>query len=474
MRHLPTRITLLVAAALYAVVVAVPLVTILLGSRSVERGFWIEFGVALGFIGLAMLALQSVLTARYPTLSGAIGQDTMLQFHRQAGIVAFGFVLAHPVVLLLANPDYWAFLDPRVNLARAVFLIVVLFALPTLIVTSLWRERLRLPYQWWRLGHGALAALILVIGLVHVVRVHHYLADPWKQALWVVLGTASVGSILYVRAVKPIRLRRHPYRVVTVTPAARRTWKIVLEPVGVPAFAFRAGQFAFVTLADSPFSLEQHPFSIASSAARPDHLELAVKELGDYTSTIGATPSGQIAYVDGPYGSLGVPDGIDAGILMVAGGIGISPIVSMLRTFRDVGRRGRVVLLYAADRVEDLVYDIELGVLEQELDLEVIRVLREPPEGWTGESGVITPELVGEHLSTDDASAWHVVLCGPPSMMDVAESAARARGVALGQIHSERFDIGAAGAVGQRATQVRRTVLTIGAGMVAVAVLFAW
>lgn len=465
---------LLLAAGLYTVAVVVPLFVILVGPESAERGFWIEFGVALGFIGLAMLSLQSVLTARYPKLSGVIGQDTMLQFHRQAGIVAFGFVLAHPVVLLLAEPGYVDFLDPRVNFLRAVFLILVVFALPILIVTSLWRDRFRLPYEWWRLGHGALALLILVIGLVHITRVHHYLSDPWKQALWIVIRTTSIGSIVYVRAIKPLKVRRHPYRVAAVSPAAARTWTVALEPAGGSSLRFRAGQFAFVTLDDSPFSLEQHPFSVASSATRSDRLEFVVKELGDYTATIGHTPVGQTAYVDGPYGSLRLPDDPAADILMVAGGIGISPLLSMLRTLGDTGQRARVVLLYAADRVDDLVCDAELDELEQELDLEVVRVLREPPANWQGREGVIDADLIETYLSTDDASKWQVVLCGPPPMMDVVEPAVRDNGVPLRQIHSERFDIGAARAVGQRGAQIRRLVLALGTVMLGAAALFAW
>jgi predicted ferric reductase len=465
---------LLIAALLYTTVVVVPLFVILAGPQSPERGFWVEFGVALGFIGLAMLCLQSVLTARYPKLSGAVGQDTMLQFHRQTGLVAFGFVLAHPVVLLLANSDYWEFLDPRVNFLRAIFLIFVVFALPALIVTSLWRESLRLPYQWWRLGHGALALMILVVGLVHITRVHYYLADPWKQVVWIAMGTASIVSILYVRALKPLRVRRHPYRLVDVSPAASRTWTLTLEPAHGKVLEFRAGQFVFLTLADTPFSLEQHPFSIASSADQRDRLEFAVKELGDYTNTIGATPVGQVGFVDGPYGSLHLPPDPTAGILMVAGGIGISPVMSMLRTLRDRRHDAPVVVVYAADRIDDLAYDAELDALAHHLSLKVVRVLREPPTDWKGERGLVDAALLARYLTSDDAATWHVVLCGPPPMMDIAERVVRDRGVPLHRIHSERFDIGAAGAVGQRSIQVRRLVTGLSLVMLTAAALFAW
>ena len=462
-----------VAAGVYTVLTLTPLFVILAGSKSPERGFWIEFGVALGFIGLAMLCLQSILTARYPRLSAAIGQDTMLQFHRQAGIVAFGFVLAHPVVLILADSGYWAFLDPRENVLRALFLVSVLIALPLLIVTSLWREALRLPYQWWRLGHGALAAFILVVGLFHISRVHHYLSDPWKQALWLAMGTASIGSILYVRAIKPLRVKRLPYRVVRVEPAAARTWTVIVEPVGGASLPFRPGQFAFLTLADSPFSLEQHPFSIASSARRRDHLQFAIKELGDFTSTIGDLSPGQRAFVDGPYGSLRLPVGA-TGLLLVAGGIGVAPIMSMLRTLRDDRADLPIVVLYAARRIEDLAYGAELDEIARDLGATAIRVLEDPPADWEAESGRLTAELITRHLPDAAAAGWHAVVCGPPGMMEVAEVALLDRGVPLRHIHSERFDIGAAGAVGRRSRQVRRLVLALSALMVTAAALFAW
>jgi predicted ferric reductase len=281
-------------------------------------------------------------------------------------------------------------------------------------------------------------------------------------------------SILYVRALKPLRVRRHRYRLVEVSPAASRTWTLTLEPEHGSVLDFRAGQFAFLTLADTPFSLEQHPFSIASSSERRDRLEFAVKELGDFTRNIGETPVGQVGFVDGPYGSLQLPTDPRAGILMVAGGIGISPIMSMLRTLHDRRHAAPVVLVYAADRVDDLAYDAELDEIAGQLRLEVVRVLRDPPAEWNGVHGLVDAALLDRHLTPQDAASWHVLLCGPPPMMDVAERAVRDRGVPLHRIHSERFDIGAAGAVGERGIQVRRLVTGLSFVMLAAAALFAW
>jgi predicted ferric reductase len=457
------------------VIVVLPLGVILLGERGPERGFAVEFAVALGFIGLAMLGLQSVLTARYPRLSGSVGQESLLQFHRQAGLVAFAVVAAHPVILLGANPDYWDFLDPRAGVLRALALWSVVVALPALVVASLLRERLGIPYQWWRLTHGILAVVVVLIGIVHTFRVGHYLNEPWKQVLWITLIGLSVVSVGYVRLARPWWLARRPYRVARVGEVADRQWSLTLVPERGEAMPFRAGQFAAVTIADSPFALDQHPFSVASSAARRDHLEFVIKELGDFTAQIGAVPVGARAYVDGPFGSLRLPER-SAGheSLMIAGGIGIAPIMSMIRTLHDRRSTRRIVLIYATMSAQDIVFADELARLQADpgLDLRVIHVLANPPEGWGGVCGYVTPEVIADFLP-EDPDQGHYVVCGPAPMMEIAERALLDRGVPIERIDLERFDIAAGAAIGPRQAQVRRLVIALGALVVLVAAAFA-
>lgn len=461
-----------VALLAYVVAVAAPLFIVLIGPVDRNRGFWVEFGVALGFIGLAMLGLQSVLTARFGGFSASLGQDALLQFHRQAGLVAFGFVLAHPVVLLAANSSYWAFLDVRDNFLRAVFLIVVLIALPVIVVTSLWRDRLRLPYEWWRLGHGSLAVLIVLIGLVHITRVAHYLESGWKQAIWLIIGGASIGSVLYVRVLTPLRQRGQPYTVTSVEPVADRTWSLRVRPDDGEPPAFAAGQFHFLTIDRTPFSLEQHPFSIASSEEHRGEVEFAIKELGDFTSSVGEVTPGSRAFLQGPHGSLQLPADSVEGLMLVAGGIGISPLLSMVRTLHDRGSELPVRLIHANRELGHVAYRDELRQLSNDLDLEVVEVLDEPPADWQGERGPLDRPML-ERLLPSDVTEWHHVICGPTMMMEVVEQTLEDLGVPLDRIESERFDIGAAGAIGQRATTIRRSVAGLGIVLLGAAALFA-
>ncbi|MCD9624340.1 ferredoxin reductase family protein [Rhabdothermincola salaria] len=467
------RARLWVSALAYGALTLVPLFVVHLGSIPRERGFWIEFGVALGFVGLAMLGLQSILTARFPRISGSLGQDALLQFHRQAGLVAFGLILAHPVILLASNSAYWAFLDPTKGFLRAFFLWIVLAALPTIIVTALWRDRLKLPYEWWRLGHGALAMLIVLIGLVHITRVAYYLESGWKQALWVGIGAASIGSVLYVRALKPLRIRRHPHRVDEVEEIADGTWELSLSAESGRTVRFRAGQFGFLTIAATPFDLEQHPFSFASSARDTAGVRFAIKELGDFTAGIGDVEVGSRAWVDGPYGSMGLHDQRPPGVGLVAGGIGITPIISVLRTLRDEGATHPVVVIYANQRTTDIAYRRELDDLASQLDLTVVHVLADPDASWDGERGLVDAALLDRHLPADRRARWRYLVCGPPPMMEAAETALTDLGIPLDHIESERFDLGAAASVGRRAVGIRRMVVGLSAVVVAGAALWA-
>lgn len=148
----------------------------------------------------------------------------------------------------------------------------------------------------------------------------------------------------------------------------------------------------------------------------------------------------------------------------------------MLRTLRDRhDQRLPLVLIYAANRVEDLAFTAELEdlVSSENIDLEVVYVLADPAADWDGETGFVTPDLLARHLSEASLADWYYVICGPPPMMEVVEGALLNMDVPLDRIESERFDIGAAGAIGPRQVQVRRAVLALAVVMVIAAALFA-
>jgi predicted ferric reductase len=367
--------------AVYVFAVAVPLFALLPGPAA-GRGFVWDFAMALGYAGLAMLGVQFALTARFKRATAPFGIDIVYYFHRYLAILALAVVLGHYAILRLANPAALGAADPRVapTFMTAGRFALVLFAL--VVAVSLLRRRLRIEYDVWRFTHALAATLAFAAAVWHLLGGGRFLDMAWKQWLWTAYGVFWVGLIAYVRVLRPWRVARFPWTVAEVRAERGRVCTLVLEPAKAqPPLRFAPGQFAWLTLRASPFAMREHPFSIASSAERQDRIEFSIKELGDFTSTIKDIRAGETAWLDAPYGTFGIDEYPGAhGYAFVAGGVGIAPIMSMLRTLADRGDRRPLVLFYG-NRVWDRVaFREELEDLSRRLDLKVVHVLQEPPE----------------------------------------------------------------------------------------------
>ena len=125
---------------------------------------------------------------------------------------------------------------------------------------------------------------------------------------------------------------------------------------------------------------------------------------------------------------------------MIAGGIGIAPMRSMLLSMRDRGDRRPVVLFYAVHDEDRLICRGDIDRLQASLNLDVVLVFEAPPPGWSGEEGQITPDILRRHLPVQFRQ-YHYFVCGPPPMMDAVEAMLAALGVPPGSIESERFNV---------------------------------
>lgn len=423
---------------LVAVIAVFPLLVALAAAPS-PRSVIVELGAGLGLLGLGLMVVQACTTGRPAWLAPSFGSDNLLHFHRHLGLLGSILILAHPVTLLAAEPDFLRYLDPRADWLRALSLWGLIGLLVVIVVSSLWRQRLGLSYEHWRLVHGSLALLLLVMGLGHALMVGHYLHAFWQQAAivaWVGLGLAL---ILLSRVLRPWLSRRRPWELVSVTAERGDCWTLSFRPLGHSGLRFEPGQYGWFTLGDTPWTLQQHPFSFACSAGSRE-LCITAAVSGDFTATLPEVKPGTRAWIEGPMGSF-VPDpDPNVALFMVAGGIGITPMMSQLRTFRERGEQRSVLLIYANPTLEEVTFFEELNELQAVLDLRVIHVLENPPDDWSGESGLVDPELIGRYLDGFDQPAQYLT-CGPEPLMDLVESSLRKRGVDWRRVFSERFEI---------------------------------
>ena len=430
----------LAARAVYGVVayigvVMAPLVFAAIGASDLGHSFWTNFSVALGFVGLAMMGLEFALVARFQPVAAPFGQDALLQFHRQLGYVGLAFVVVH--VALSAN---WGQIDDVFGAPALVwFGGAAVIAVAALVITSVWRLRLRLSYEFWHATHTVLAVIAVVGALAHVYFVDEYVSTLWKQVLWALMSAAFVSLLVWVRLIRPRAMRDRPWRLERVGHERGRTTTLTLRPPDGARFRFDPGQFAWFAFGRSPFALTKHPFSFSSSA-ESDTVELAVKALGDFTSRAHELEPGTAVYVDGPHGVFSMDHDEGPGFGFLAGGVGIAGLISMLRTMADRDDVRPAVLIYANRDWDGVAFRDELERLEGRMNLTVVHVFEEPPNGWTGETGYVTAEMLSRHLPRE-YRRFQYFICGPAPMMDAVEHALLELDVPGERVHTERFDM---------------------------------
>jgi predicted ferric reductase len=185
--------------------------------------------------------------------------------------------------------------------------------------------------------------------------------------------------------------------------------------------------------------VEEHPFTISSAPSQQGFITFTIKQSGDYTSTIGQTKPGDTATIDGPYGRFSyLRFGKFDHFIMIAGGVGITPIMSCLRHMAATSFDKPVTLIWANRTTKDIFFEDELKKIKTQIpDMCIHHVLSDEPD-FQGPKGYVTESLLRELLPQVTAKT-QVMLCGPPPMMKLVSKALRNIGFSRKQIHTERF-----------------------------------
>jgi predicted ferric reductase len=433
---------------LYTFIVLLPLVV---GAVSISAadspGFVVALADALGYIGLSLMAFELALVTRTKGAAGAFGEDALLQFHREMGIGALLLVIAHPVLLILSGAYPAAVLLPFGGMPWPVWMGSVALVIVLLVVgLSVLRKRLRSPYELWQATHGVLAMALVAVAVIHIMAVGRFAALPVMQALWAVYLVVFVGLFVRYRLVKPLQLLRRPWEVVENRAERGRAHTVVLRPVGHAGFTPEPGQFGWVGFGRSPFAMTQHPISISSAgdAGLPaGQVAFTIKDLGDWSGrVVPKVEPGARAWVDGPHGVFTIDREEGAGYGLIGGGVGITPLRSMVLAMEERGDVRPIVLFYGAAIEDDLTFDEELAELDRRMDnLTVVRVLSQPGDAWTGERGYVDEAVLKRHLPEKLLTRFQYFICGPNPLMDAMEKALPGIGVPHERVHTERFDM---------------------------------
>jgi predicted ferric reductase len=182
-------------------------------------------------------------------------------------------------------------------------------------------------------------------------------SQRWLAWYWVALYALAIGCVAVFRAGRPILgFARHRFRIDTIVRESHDVFSVYLTGRRLDRFTFRSGQYANVAFLSKGL-WAPHPFSF-SAAPNGQFVRVSVKAVGDFTRRIHELTPGTVALTEGPLGTFTVSTSRRDKYLMVAGGIGITPIRALIESL--VGAQRDIVLLYAVKTAKDLVFASEL------------------------------------------------------------------------------------------------------------------
>lgn len=406
-----------------------------------------RFAIGTGLLATSVLVCAVVLPSRLRSLTHTFGIERVLGMHRYIGLLATVLVLAHIAFVVAEDPANIALFDIDEAPHRARAATGATVALCWLVGLAVLRKQLRHRYEVWRWVHLALGGSVLVLAALHIWLLDHLVRDPAMRTLFIGLALVVLGVLAYRWVWRPVFGAHREYLVREVRPESDNVSTVVLEPrrdrrrQGYRSLEFAAGQFAWLRLEPS-IRAQEHPFTVASSAHLGVWTEFTIRHAGDFTDGLRRLRPGSPVWVDGPHGAFTVDLKRTTGVVLIAGGVGITPMMSMLRTLahrRDLRPHRLVVVARTAD---DLLFRAELDQLKEQLDLTVVELLRRPPQRWTGATGSVDAELLTSLLPGPfRRNQLDYFLCGPPAMVTDVLMALDAMGVPHSRIHTEQFDM---------------------------------
>lgn len=387
--------------------------------------FFQELVTITGVLAVVMLATAVVLPARLKALTRRMGIEGVLASHRFLGLCATLMVLVHLMCVLVADPRALALLDVLSAPVRAVAATIATGSLLGLVIAA--QSRARQNYEHWRWTHVVLAVIALIGSTLHVILIGELVLDPLAGPFLVAVAVAVAGSVIYRWIVAPSK-RTAEFIVARVRAEAPGVSTVVLRPRAGrhAALKFEPGQFAWMRLERAPLA-EEHPFTIASAAQDGIAPEFTIRHSGDWTTgPLARLRPGARVWLDGPHGAF-TPKETAFGFVMISAGVGITPMMSMLRTFARAGDR-RPMYLFLADRPDELLFRAELSEMEHHLDLHRVEFRRVR----------ITAELLARHLPPTFLQLEYYI-CGGNRLIGDARRAIEDLHVPESRIHTEMF-----------------------------------
>ncbi|MFP4527779.1 MAG: ferric reductase-like transmembrane domain-containing protein [Candidatus Kapaibacterium sp.] len=411
----------------YFLIVISPLALIFLSGPITSHEYIYETGKAFAIIGFMIVMMQFVLSSRRKWIERPYGLDIIFRFHKSMAMLAGFLILMHPLLLAFGSGHtellYSIDLPWYILLGKFGLLLILIH-----ILISAFREKIGLGFQKWRVWHNILGAAIIAGIFIHSLIAGGDLDLTALLVLWIAIAAIALIFYIHHKLIVPAQRKDLAYSITDVRQETHDVWTLEMSPPeNHPRYEYNPGQFHFIKLLrDRGLPEEEHHFTISSSPTQSGAVTSTIKESGDFTSTIKDTQKGDKVAIEAPFGRFShvfFPE--DDEIAFIAGGIGITPIMSMLRHMRDTDDPRKVTLIYANHTEGDIVFRRELEEMaeKQHPNLTIVHVLDSPGEDWQGETGYVNDEIITKYIPDLSKMAFYIC-CPPPmrkQMLDILE-----------------------------------------------------
>lgn len=393
----------------------------------------ISLGTLAGLLAAYFALWQLLLIGRVAWIERFWGHDKLSRIHHFLGITTVSVIFFHPILLVLGysidsgEAPLSHFLGLLSDYKYILALIAYLLLL-SIVFISLWIIRKHLKYEIWYFIHIALY-LAIILAFIHQKSGRDFITDL-RALYWQALFYLTLANIIYYRFLKPLwQSLNCAFQVVEVKKENDDVVSIIIGGENLEKLEAKAGQFMIFRFLAKNFWRETHPFSL-SEAPSGGRLRITIKGIGDFTKKISDLPLGTRVLVEGPLG-LFIPERSNKkSSLLIAGGIGITPLRSIFEEFAKTGHA--VDLIYSARAERDFVLKNELNLLSNpNAKVHYIE---------TDKTGILTSDIIKKMIP--DIIERDVFLCGPPLMMKSVISELKKVGVSKRFIYFERFQLG--------------------------------
>jgi predicted ferric reductase len=412
--------------------------TLYLTSDPAQKNTLIAIAKFFGLNAALIMMLQLVLVARLPWLDRRIGMDRLTAWHRWTGLTLFWTVLLHLTLILVGYSrfDRLPVLREFTNFAGVFQTLMGMLAAGIIVVAvalSIRLARRRLGYEAWHAIHLCLYAAV-TLALIHQA----YEGSSFKTSMlatvyWWLLWGLAITALLVGRVVRPLWVNaRHRLRVTAVVPESDNVVSVYVEGRDLHRLGGRPGQFFIWRFLTRGLWWQANPFSLS---AAPDgrSLRLTAKAVGATSAALRHVPVGTRVYAEGPYGAFTSLHQTRDVTLLIAGGVGITPIRAMLEELTD-----SVTVLYRVRTMTDAVLLDEVEELARARGAQVNVLI-----GRTGAGSPPNTPFEPRNLLAlvPDIKDRDVFVCGPPAMTTAVLHTLRRLKVPRRQVHAERFSL---------------------------------